>query len=278
MIKLISNLLTLIAAIYAGVIGYFYLKQNTLIFPASRDALSDPISVGPDFQQDKFVTSDGLELAAWYHPPRDDRPVILYFHGNAGTLNSRAERFATFAQMGLGVFAPEYRGYAANPGKPSEAKLASDAITAYGYLREKGITPSRIIVMGESLGTYLAAYLAVHCPIRALALDSPFTSVADVGAERFPFLPVRSLISDRMETLGLIEQLHAPILVMFSIHDRTVPPAQAQQVYDAVRGSKRLFVARHGGHSSVLENGGYAALQAFIGALGPNSGKEVKAQ
>ncbi|UYH50923.1 alpha/beta hydrolase [Candidatus Kirkpatrickella diaphorinae] len=269
MIRLVSKLLALTAAFYAAIIGYFYMKQSTFVFPASHDALSDPVAVGPDFRQDKLVTSDGLELAAWYHPPRDHGPVILYFHGNAGTLVRRSDRFATFAKMGYGVFAPEYRGYATNPGKPSEVKLASDAVSAYGHLREKGVKSANIVVVGESLGTYLATYVAAHCPVGALTLDSPFTSVADVGAERFPFLPVRTLITDRMETQGLIGRVNAPLLVMYSVQDRTVPPSQAQQVFRSANGSKHLFVARRGGHSSVLENGGFDAMKNFIAALNP---------
>lgn len=68
MIRLVSKLVALTAAFYAAIIGYFCMKQSTFVFPASHEALSDPVAVGPDFRQDKLVTSDGLELAAWYHP------------------------------------------------------------------------------------------------------------------------------------------------------------------------------------------------------------------
>lgn len=257
-------------ALYAAIVGYFYVRQDAIVFPASHDALEDPAKLGPGFERDKIVTEDGLKLDAWYHPAKENGPVILYFHGNAGTLNNRAHRFKTFVDMGYGVFAPEYRGYGQNPGRPSGRLLAEDGLSAWKSLIQKGVAPKQIVVMGESLGTYIATQVATHEAVAGLVLDAPFTSVADVGAQRLPALPVKALIRNQLDTSALISHLTVPLLVLYTTRDTTVPPSQSQKIYESAPEPKTLFVTQTGSHSTVLENGGFAALGSFMTTLQPS--------
>src|SRR5688500_14789291 len=113
-------------AIYALVAGVMYLAQRSLMyFPdASR---TPPSSLGLAAEEVLLETADGEKVIAWHVPPRDGRPVVLYFHGNGGALNLRAERFRALTSDGTGLVALSYRGYGGSSGRPSETGLLADA-------------------------------------------------------------------------------------------------------------------------------------------------------
>ena len=144
--------------------------------------------------------------------PRGDRPLILYFQGNAEGLAARAGRFAWMIADGDGLLALNYRGYGGSTGKPSEDGLIRDATAAYDFARAR-YPAKRIVLFGESLGTAVAVALAAGHEIGALILDAPFTSAAAVGAAAYPFAPVRWLMKDTFRSDERIGRVSAPLLV-----------------------------------------------------------------
>ena len=151
-------------------------------------------------------TPDGARLVAWYGKAKPGQPTLLYFHGNAGSLAVRAERIRRFMDEGWGVYMMTYRGYGGSTGSPSETANVADARLAYGALVQEGVDPASIILYGESLGTGVAVRLATERPAGGLILDAPYTSIVEVAAQAYPFLPVRYFLKDRYE----IEELHRP--------------------------------------------------------------------
>ena len=148
----------------------------------------------------------GRALVAWYGKAKPGQPTLLYFHGNAGGLADRAERIRRFMDEGWGVYMMTYRGYAGSTGSPTEAANVADARLAYGALVQEGVDPASIILYGESLGIGVAVRLATERPAAGLILDAPYTSIVEVAAQAYPFLPVRYLLNDRYE----IEEVHRP--------------------------------------------------------------------
>ncbi len=99
---------------------------------------------------------------SWYLAPREDWPVILYFHGNGGNIGHRAERVERFGHEGYGVLMAEYRGYGGNPGAPTQTGLFDDARAGLDFLQDQGIAAHRLVLYGESLGTGVAVDIAAQ--------------------------------------------------------------------------------------------------------------------
>src|SRR6516165_4144930 len=158
---------------YAALVGGLYLFQRQLLYLPDR---AHPELFGLEqlgVRETMLPTEDGLSLLSWYLPPRPGRPVIAYFHGNGGHIGYRAERLLRFAREGYGVLMAEYRGYGGNPGTPSETGFYADGRAALGFLDREGVTPGRLVLYGESLGTGAAVALATEHEIAALILEAP---------------------------------------------------------------------------------------------------------
>jgi len=269
LIRYLSLFVGLVILAYLVMGAFLYLRQDSLVFPADTTPLASPDDLIDGARRVTLHTQDGLALSAYYRPPVGQGPVIMYLHGNAGTIASRARRLALMAQGNTGLLAVEYRGYGDNPGKPGEAGLMMDAAAGMAFLREQGIEPRQIILYGESLGTNVALRTALAFPAAGLVLDAPYTSIVDVAASRYPYMPVRLLLRSRFDTLGRIPALKMPLLVMRTLQDHTVPPAQSLAVFEAAPEPKQIWTTQQGSHSTLIESGGLAVLQRFIGRVCP---------
>ncbi|WP_353509210.1 alpha/beta fold hydrolase [Intrasporangium sp.] len=181
-------------------------------------------------------TSDGLELGAWFVPAGGDAQLdlaVLLAPGNGGNRAGRAGLARELSRRGLAVLLMDYRGYAGNPGSPSEEGLSADADAAVQALTELGFPPNRTIYVGESLGTGVAAALQARTPPAGLVLRSPFTELADVGARHFPWLPVRLVLRDRFEVIQRLASSSVPTTVIYGDRDSVVPPQLSARVADA---------------------------------------------
>jgi hypothetical protein len=134
-----------------------------------------------------FEAADGARLSGWWAPPPDaGAPVILLAHGRSGNIATRADIARRLVADGFGLLAFDYRGYGASTGRASETAIGEDAVSAYDWLRRRGIGAERIVALGQSLGNAPAARLASLRPLAGLVLVSPFTSLPEAAADRFP--------------------------------------------------------------------------------------------
>ncbi|MFI6574339.1 alpha/beta hydrolase [Nocardiopsis sp. NPDC050513] len=183
----------------------------------------------------RLRTGDGLDLGAWLIPPRgaDRGTAVLVANGNSGNRETRAPLARALSAEGFTVLLFDYRGYGGNPGTPSQRGLASDARAASDALAARGHPPARTVYLGESLGAAVLSGLAVERPPAALLLRSPFTSLADVAAHHFPFLPVRALLWDRYPVRANVAEIDRPTTVVLGDGDLVVPPEQSRAVAEA---------------------------------------------
>lgn len=223
------------------VVGLAWAFQRRLVYLPDPRPVPPVSTTLPGAQEVVFPTADGLALTGWFVPAR--RPAdatVLVLNGNAGDRSARAPLADALAAAGLSVLLFDYRGYAGNPGSPSEAGLAADARAARDYLLTRpDVRPDSLVYLGESLGAAVAVGLAAEHPPAALVLRSPFTSLADVGRLHYPYLPVRTLLKDRYDSAARIGAVPGPVLVVAGGADRVVPARQSRQLYDAARGPKR---------------------------------------
>src|SRR6478672_7292750 len=231
---------TLIIALicYGGLLALLYLTQRAMQYFPERLRTAPAAAGLPEAQEVELDTPDGERVIAWHLPPRGDRPVILYFHGNGGSLRGRVDRFRALTADGTGLVALSYRGYGGSSGAPTEAGLINDALAAYAFTRAR-YPAERIVLWGESLGTGVAVALAAQQPVGHLILQSPFTSAADVGAQRYWFVPVGLLMKDQFRSDLRIGKVTAPVLVLQGERDTIVPMALAERLYGLIKAPKR---------------------------------------
>lgn len=256
------------AAAYALVGLAAYLGQRKLMYFPDRER-TQPAEVGlAGVEERVLATPDGERVIAWYGKARPEQPTLLYFHGNGGSLAVRAARIQRFMAEGWGVYMMTYRGYGGSTGHPTEANNMADAPLAYDALaREVG--PKSIILYGESLGSGIAVRLATERDVAGVILDAPYTSIVDVAAAAYPFLPVRALLIDRYETSKYIARVKVPLLVLHGELDPVVPVAMGREVARLANEPKRLVTFPDGGHSDLYAdgNGAIDAVRAWIGDL-----------
>jgi fermentation-respiration switch protein FrsA (DUF1100 family) len=249
--------------LYVGLAAMIYLAQRSLMyFPDT--VRTTPAAAGlPEAEEVPLTASDGVGSIAWHIPPRDYKPVILYFHGNGGALKYRVERFRRLIADGIGLVALEYRGYGGLPGSPSEQGLIADAEAAYAFAAAQ-YPVQQIVVWGESLGTGVAVALTSEKPVGRVILEAPFTSAVAVGAQHYWYLPVRLLMKDQFRSDERIGKVTAPLLILHGVHDRVVPYAMGERLFDLANKPKHMARFLDGGHEDLDANGGLNAVARFL--------------
>jgi uncharacterized protein len=260
----------------AGVLAGLYCLFGAALFLLQRQILYRPDKTRPDLthaaipglREMTVTTADGLGLLAWYlAPERDDGLVVLYLHGNAGNIQDRAYRLASYRRPGWGVLMLEYRGYGGNPGNPSETGLIADGRAGLAALRAMGFASDRILLWGESLGSGIAVRLAVEQPVAAVLLEAPYTSITGIARLRYSYMPVDWLLLDRFDSLHAIGGVRAPVLVMLGARDQIIPPAMGRAIYEAAPEPKQLWVAPDAGHVDLIEAGAVIAASDFVNRI-----------
>lgn len=249
--------------VYPGLVLVLYLMQRSLLYvPAATRLL--PAEAGlPQAREVVLDTSDGERLIAWYVPPSDAKPLIIYLHGNAEILAWRVERHLELIADGTGLLALSYRGYAGSTGSPTEEGLHRDADAAHAFAAAR-MPPERIVAWGHSLGTGVAVRLAAKHRIGKLILEAPYTSTADIAAMRFPFVPVRLLMKDQFRSDLRIGRVTAPVLVMHGVCDGVIPIAFGERLFALVRSPKRFVRFAGAGHADLDDFGALAAVRDFL--------------
>ena len=250
-----------------AVAGYF--GQRKLMYFPDRTRVQPAQAGLPDVSERVLKTPDGARVIAWYGKARPGQPTLLYFHGNSGSLVARTERVRRFMAEGWGVYMMTYRGYGGSTGRPTEINNVADARLAYGALVLEGVPAESIILYGESLGTGIATRIAVERPVAGLILDAPYTSIVDVAAQAYPFLPVRALLTDRYETVRYVAQVKVPLLILHGERDGVVPVAMGRELARLANEPKRLVVFPNGHHSNLYIDGNNAidAVRRWISEL-----------
>lgn len=263
---ILLSLILLIAAGYGGLLGLMYLFQRSLMyFPDARRTA--PAAAGfAQAEEVSLTASDGERLIAWHVPPREGKPVVLYFQGNAGGIDLRVGRFQWLIADGVGLVALGYRGYSGSSGRPSEQGLIRDAVAAHEFAASR-YAPARIVAWGESLGTAIAIALAAEHKVGGVILDAPFPSATAVGAAAYPFVPVRWLIKDSFHSDLRIARVHAPILVLHGARDRVVPLRLGEALFALANEPKRMVRFPDGGHVNLDDHGAVDVVKEFLAGL-----------
>lgn len=250
------TILSVIACGYGMLLAALYLLQRQMLYSPDPTVPSTVESGLPDLSVVRLRTADGLDLLAWYRPARAGRATILYLHGNAGHIGYRGRRVRPFLDHGFGLLLLEYRGFGGNPGRPSEAGLVSDARAAIAFLKDAGVRSEEIVLYGESLGSAIGIAMAAELadagePVAAVLLEAPLSSVREIAAHHYPWVPVRWLLHDRFESASRVAAIGAPLLIVHGDGDRVVPIRYGKMLFDAALQPKEAVWISGGGHEDL---------------------------
>jgi len=238
--------------------------EKRLIFYPDRDNHSiTPDVYGLEYDDVTFRTEDGLNLNGWFVPGKksssdEDLHTLLWFHGNAGNINQRLENIKMLHdRVHVNVFIIDYRQYGKSDGKVSEQGTYIDARAALTYLHSrKDINHEKIIFFGRSLGSAVAVDLAVKENCRALILETPFTSIKEMGKELYPLLPINLFLRTKYDSLSKIRDVKVPTLIMHGDKDELVPFEQGRKIYEAANEPKEFYTIPGATHNDTHIVGG----------------------
>jgi fermentation-respiration switch protein FrsA (DUF1100 family) len=261
---------------YVGVIIVLMALENWLVYhptSASSEWCDPPNDRVEDIE---LRTADGTRIHAWWCPVEGSQGAVLYSHGNAGNLSQRNGSVAGLQKaLQESVLIFDYPGYGKSEGRPSEAGCYAAADAAYRWLVEtRKIPAERILLFGGSLGGGVAVDLARRKPYRALVLMKTFTSMPDVAAGLYPWLPVRWLMRNRYDNLEKIGKCRKPVFIAHGTTDQLIPFDQGQRLFAAANEPKHFFRMDGVDHNDAIPADLFSALTQFLDKAEGNANRE----
>ncbi len=235
-----------------------WLGQDLLLFPGCPAPLGDPLAPGIDVQPLDLNVAPGVRLHGWLArpanvPPATRLPTLLYFGGNAEDVSTAVVWAARLG--GWAVLTFNYRGFAGNPGSPSEQAFVADALAIHDLAASlAGVDASHIAVAGRSLGSGVAVQLAARRPLNCLILITPYDSIAALAHRRFAWLPTDLILRNRFDSLAIARHTQTPALLVIADHDVVVPAEHGLALYAAWQGPRQLLRSKEHGHGDILSD------------------------
>ena len=221
----ITSILALVFFYVLLLIIVFLFQGNLLYHPTTDNYIQNQVEIEPaEIEKVKITTKDKINLIGWfYNRNLEEFKTILFLHGNAGSLENRTYKLNHFKNLNLNFLIIAWRGFSGNKGKPNEMGLYEDAKSAIKWLKAKGVKEKNIILYGESLGTGVVVEVAQNKNYAGVILESPFTSMVNMGKKYYPFFPVNLLLKDKFESYKKINNIFVPVLIMHGKVDKIVP-------------------------------------------------------
>ena len=258
----LAKLALILVVAYVVVAAVMYGAQTWLLFPTRLAAASGPL-LPAAAQRLETSAADGVRLHGVRIPPARERAggrlVLLGFGGNAWNAESVALYLhGLFPEAEAVAF--HYRGYPPSEGRPSAAALLADAPLLYDAA--VGAEPARVVAVGFSIGTGVAAEVARSRRLDGLILVSPFDSLAAVAADLYPWLPVKWLLRHRMPTAALLQEADVPTAVIAAERDGIVPPRRTAALRPVIRDLVLDLTVSGAGHNDLYAMPAFGAAMA----------------
>jgi fermentation-respiration switch protein FrsA (DUF1100 family) len=237
---------------YLLLVAYVYAKQGSMLYFPTKEIEATPLDVGLDYRELTLQTKDGIVISAWLIPAEDARGAVLFCHGNGGNISHRLDSIRIFHNLGLDVLIFDYRGYGRSQGSPDEEGTYLDAEAAWAYLvNDLRVKPQSVVIFGRSLGSAVAAEIALRKQTGVLIMESGFTSVPELGKKFYPHLPVRLISRYHYASIDKVGEIRIPKLFIHSPADEIIPYEQGVKLFEGAGGPKE-FLRIKGGHNEGL--------------------------
>jgi len=248
--KMLSWSAALLTLGYVACVVFLDVEQRSLLY--------FPQYTHVEAAQTDFALRRGeVTLRGWVMNPGQSR-ALIYFGGNGDAVQTMREDYAHWAPDRT-VYLLAYRGYGASDGTPGEAALFGDALALYDDVRTR---QQDIAVVGRSLGSGVATYLASQRSLQRLVLVTPYDSIARVAQGRFPIFPAALMMQDKYESWRYAPAVHCPVLVIAAEEDRVVPAASTARLMRTFSPTPQYIRIDHSGHGNIVKDPAYAAAVA----------------
>lgn len=245
---IIPAILFLLLLAYVAV-GVYARKE---MFKPTKEHADTPSRLGLPPPSEFFVESGGATLHSWFFETDHSSATVFFVHGNAGNIADRLKVIKGYLKLGLNVFIFDPRGYGKSDGRPAPKAFIQDAFSAYSHLTEKiGIDPSKIIILGQSLGGVPAVRIASEKKCAGLVLEGTFASVRLLVKDLIPFPPIWVFVTPVLDNLREIKKIAVPVLIIAGENDETIPPINSRRLYETAPEPKELLIVAGALHTDM---------------------------
>ena len=262
------NFLIALAIVYIACCAYLYFQQRSMqYFPGGPAPSHEQLGISEP-QIVRVTASDNLQIEGWYWPPGEpENLVVVYFHGNAQEYNLRMQKLQTLRSHGYGTLFATYRGFGGNEGRPTQQGLYNDARAYMDWLGAKGISPQRIVLLGESLGTGVAVQMATEYEVRGVMLESAYNAITEVAKQRYFMFPIDLPMKDQYRSVDKIAQIDASLLFIHGTDDELIPIKLARDLYTKASEPKAFIAMEGAHHNDLMQHGVVTHLLSFLRGL-----------
>jgi len=235
--------------------GFFlFIFQRRILFNVSG-VPQEPTYYGlKNIEIIKIITSDDIELLAWFSQPKFNKPILIYLHGNSFDIGERANRIQRYIDEGWGVLLFAWRGYSGNKGNPTEKNLYEDAESALRWVdNNTELKKSNLIIYGESLGTGVAVELGTRYLFKSIILESPFTSISDIAQKKYKIFPVKFFVLDKFNNYKKISKVSSPLLIINGMKDEVIPHSHSVKLFLKANNPKDCLFIDEAMHNNLYD-------------------------
>ena len=247
-------------------LGLYIFQRKLLYYPNFNSHLTGEGLIH-SFENINIKTKDNINLKGWFHLKDPEKKTILFLHGNAGTLDNRIYKLNFLGNLNVNFLIIAWRGYSGSTGKPSEFGLYQDAKSALNWLNSKEITDDKIVLYGESLGTSVAIEVGQNKDFAGMILESPFTSMIDLGGKHYPIFPIKLLLKDKYESKNKIKNIKFPVLIMHGEKDKIVPFYMGKEIYNLANEPKSKYFTENDDHMMEFNQNLVNKIELFLKSL-----------
>lgn len=268
--KLIASLLFTIVVAYIGFcLAVYFCPQYFFYNPDNKKAdLAEVADSGFAAKEIVYNAQDGTELYGWLVEPRDNKKLIVFYHGNSYNIAKFVYKLRPLVAKGYGIFIGEYRGFGGVQGKITQTGLEQDALAVITKLHELGYKNQQIVIYGMSLGSHTSSYVVANEDkekFAGLILEVPFDSLLNVVKQRiWPIFPFNFIVKDEYDNIASIEKIDIPVLIMAGSKDTTVPIKRAIALYDAAKQPKEMIIYDGAQHSNLFDFANYKDILRWL--------------
>lgn len=259
--RILAGIVVVVVLGYAGLLGYIYANQRSLQYDAGGKMFDLSETKLQHAQLVSIPSGGGSSLAAWYEPPQAGKPLIVYYRGNALSFSREHVRYEAIEADGYGFLAFDYRGFGTTPGDITQDHVLEDGLAAFDWGKAKGFPT---VIWGRSLGSGPATYVASVRDADALWLETPFDSATAVGRDRYWYLPVDLLMSDKYPVDQWILKVTEPVFVAHGTGDKTIGVQHGQRVYDLAPNKAGIWIVPGADHDEVWAAGEWDKAKGFF--------------
>ena len=225
--------------------------QEDMIFPAQKLYKDHSFSSYLNGVEVELVTQDSVKISGIYYKNFPEGDVVLYFHGNSGSLEGWRFEYEEYYKQGLNMLMIDYRSYGKSEGEVTEEGLYLDGDAAYLFLLRQGFKDEQIIAYGRSIGTGIATEVAKEKRLKYLVLETPYTALSDLVYDRFWFLLPWFYLSYDLDSCEKMEKVMSPLIIIHGTNDTVIPYEYGEELLECFEGEKQMITVPHAGHNSI---------------------------